>query len=334
MHNDGDDNDNDNDNDIDNDNDNDNNNERRTEELEALRSLYDDKNVFVETSFSCEDSEVWKIRLSSNIVLELNFLSVSKYPSLEAPIPNLVGMNDDEGTSLLLRELQDMSIDTPGSEIGILWAEYVRAKLASSSSLLLEKASSTSETSEKNKESESRYYCNKVVVEESDKINGLLVDEKTSSQHCNTHNIHIHTNHQSVAIDNNILAIVEFHHMLIGASHKKEAQVISAAITNGVRGYIYMGGPSYAVIITSDKEDLLTWLHDCKKVGKVGTIRYWKLQFNSNIECEYEWPSKLKVIQYANSKGKGDKPDMGQYKHLLVQLGIAYPLPRDCKELL
>ena len=54
-----------------------------------------------------------------------------------------------------------------------------------------------------------------------------------------------------------IIAVVEFHHMLIGASHKKESLALSAAPANGIDGYIFMGGPSYAIVKCVDKQDMM-----------------------------------------------------------------------------
>ena len=127
----------------------------------------------------------------------------------------------------------------------------------------------------------------------------------------------------------NIISVVEFHHMLIGPSHKKEAQALSAAASHGIVGHMFMGGPSFAVVSSMDKDDLTNWLQDCKKAGKPGAILFWKELSQDNFPID--WPTKLKVAPYAG--GKGEKPDMDAYEQALKKFDIPYPLP-PCAELI
>ena len=53
---------------------------RRAEELDALRSFYEDDLV-------SDGSDCWKIRVASKVILELQL--PPNYPSADAPIPTL-----------------------------------------------------------------------------------------------------------------------------------------------------------------------------------------------------------------------------------------------------
>ena len=121
----------------------------------------------------------------------------------------------------------------------------------------------------------------------------------------------------------NIVSVVEFHHMLIGPNHKKEAQALSAAASHGIVGQIFMGGPCFAIVQSMDKDDLTNWLQDCKKAGKPGAILFWKEISQTNFSSD--WPTKLKIVQYAG--GKGEKPDIDAYKQVLKKIDIPHPLP-------
>lgn len=245
--------------------------ERRTEELDALRSFYEDD--LLSGSDDC-----WRIRITRQIALEIHLLE--NYPSLSSPKPELVAPSWalDEGRKAdVIKELEEMIL--PDTEMGILWAEHCRAEFGCDN------------------------YDDK-------NVNKSTEDESTTS---------------SPAADPQhvIIAVIEFHHMLIGQSHKKESQALSAAASNGVLGYIYMGGPSYAVVKAMHKGDLVNWLQECKKASKPGNIGYWKTVPNDNIPID--WPNKLKIMGYTS--GKGEKPDMESYTRILSQLDIPYPLP-------
>lgn len=119
-----------------------------------------------------------------------------------------------------------------------------------------------------------------------------------------------------------LYAVVEFHHMLIGNSHKKEAAALNAAASHGIVGCIYMGGPSLAIVQAACLDDLLDWLSDCKKAGKEGNCIYWKPKAPSS---SLPSSNKLKVMPYA--PGKDTKMDVAAYKATLAQIGIPFPLP-------
>lgn len=132
---------------------------------------------------------------------------------------------------------------------------------------------------------------------------------------------------------NGVLAVVEFHHMLIGKTHKKEASAISAANQNSIRGWIFMGGPCFAIVTSVEKNDLLIWLQECKRVGKPGEIRfleeikasdYGEKQFEAIMET-LQVPNKLKVMNYRN--GKDSKMDCELYQEKLKKFDIPFPLP-------
>ena len=119
-----------------------------------------------------------------------------------------------------------------------------------------------------------------------------------------------------------LLAVIEFHHMLIGNTHKKEVAAISAAASHGVCGFIFMGGPSLAIIEALALDDVLGWLADCKKAGKEGKCVYWK---EKHLIHAPRINNKLKFMGYA--PGKDTKMDTETYKATLSQVGIAFPLP-------
>lgn len=120
--------------------------------------------------------------------------------------------------------------------------------------------------------------------------------------------------------DETLYAVVEFHHMLIGHSHKKEAAALSAASACGIQGFIFMGGPS-AAVAEATKADLLEWLGDCKKAGKEGTVTYWKRKQGTSPPIN----SKLKVVPYGSAKDT--KMDVQAYKDQLAAVDIPSPLP-------
>ena len=257
----------------------DENKERRAEELDALRSFYEDD--LLSGDETCPAS--WRIRISKNVTLEMNV--PPSYPSDDAPTPKLVapGWALDEGKKAdLLKELNDMII--PGTEMAIMWAEHLRAELGDDD-------------------------CNE--QEDGAEDNDNQQSSATQTQPQNT----------------NVISVVEFHHMLIGPSHKKEAQALSAAASNGIVGQIFMGGPSLAVVKSMNKDDLTNWLQDCKKAGKPGAILFWKELSQDNLATD--WPTKLKIAPYAG--GKGEKPDMDAYKQALKKFDIPHPFP-DCPE--
>ena len=119
-----------------------------------------------------------------------------------------------------------------------------------------------------------------------------------------------------------LYAVIEFHHMLVGNVHKKEAAAIGAAAAHGIVGTLYMGGPSIAVIAAAAMVDIQGWLADCKRAGKEGHCIYWKRK-DSTMPSMMN--NKLKVMGYA--PGKDTKMDTVAYQATLAQLGIPYPLP-------
>lgn len=113
-----------------------------------------------------------------------------------------------------------------------------------------------------------------------------------------------------------LLAVIEFHHMLIGSSHKKEAVALTAA-KGLVVGYIFMGCPSMA-IIQATKSDLLEWLLQTKRAGKPGSITYWTTLMNAKnshasihttTDDNNHAGNKLKVMPYAAAMHGGGKSD-------------------------
>lgn len=257
----------------------DENKERRAEELDALRSFYED-DLLSGDEFS---PSTWRIRIRENVTLEM--LVSGKYPADDSPIPKLKapGWALDEGRKAdLLKELNEMLI--PGTEMAIVWAEHLRAEIGDDDN-----------------------------VEEQ----GVGNDSNYGNQQLPTRTGEAQA--QKVII----VAVVEFHHMLIGPSHKKEAQALSAASSHDVVGQIFMGGPSFAVVKSMVKDDLANWLQDCKKAGKPGTILFWKETVQGILPSD--WPTKLKFVQYA--RGKGEKPDLDSYKEALKKVDIPFPLP-------
>lgn len=121
-----------------------------------------------------------------------------------------------------------------------------------------------------------------------------------------------------------LYAVIEFHHMLIGNTHKKEAAAIGAAASHGVCGYIFMGGPSFAVVEATSVQDAMAWLADCKRAGKEGQCVYWKKKPISGTGSS-QMNNKLKVMGYA--PGKDTRMDTTAYKDTLAQLTIPFPLP-------
>lgn len=258
----------------------DENKERRAEELDALRSFYEDD--LLSGDETCPAT--WKIRIRKNFTLEM--LVPSSYPSDDAPTPKLIapGWALDEGKKAdFLKELNEMII--PGTEMAIMWAEHLRAELGDDD-------------------------------DDNEQEDGAEDDDNRQSSATQTQPQNM-----------NIVSVVEFHHMLIGPSHKKEAQALSSAASHGIVGQIFMGGPSVAVVKSMDKDDLTNWLQDCKKAGKPGAILFWKEVSQDNLPTD--WPTKLKVAPYAG--GKGEKPDMDAYKQVLKKVDIPHPLP-DCPE--
>ena len=254
------------------------NKERRAEELDALRSFYED-------DFVCDGYDCWKIRVASKIILELQL--PRNYPTMDAPIPKLVAPSWalDEGRKAdVIKELHEMI--TPGMEMAILLAEHCRAELGS------------------------------------DDDNFADADNNDGDRDASREPVLASPQHV-------VIAVIEFHHMLIGPSHRKESLAISAALANGIHGYIYMGGPSYAIAKSAEKQDMLDWLLECKRAGKPGSVAYWKSIPCTNMPSG--WPNKLKVMGYAG--GKGDKPDIESYKRTLLQLDIVYPLPASSPDL-
>ena len=122
--------------------------------------------------------------------------------------------------------------------------------------------------------------------------------------------------------DDQLVAVVEFHHMLIGSTHKKEAAALSAA-QGLVAGWIFMGGPS-AAVVTATHGDLLEWLQECKRAGKPGEVTYWSLASLHSTGVFEEVNHKLKVVGYAG--GKGDRMDTVAYQETLARLQIPWPL--------
>lgn len=124
-----------------------------------------------------------------------------------------------------------------------------------------------------------------------------------------------------------ILAVIEFHHMLIGNSHKKEANALGAAASHGIWGLIFMGGPSLAVVRARDASDLQAWLVDCKKAGKQGQCVYWRQteQHKEGAAATTLINNKLKVMPYA--PGKDTKMDTAAYQQTLQEWGVPLPLP-------
>lgn len=120
-----------------------------------------------------------------------------------------------------------------------------------------------------------------------------------------------------------LYAVIEFHHMLIGPTHKKEAAAISAAAAHGICGFVFMGGPSVAVIEAACVDDVSGWLSDCKKAGKPGTCVYWKAKNDDDGAMALN--NKLKTMPYA--AGKDTKMDSAAYQAILAQLNVALPLP-------
>ena len=258
----------------------DENKERRAEELDALRSFYEDDLLSGDES----SPSTWRIRIRENVTLEM--LVPGKYPADDSPIPKLKapGWALDEGRKAdLLKELNEMII--PGTEMAIVWAEHLRAEIGDDDN-----------------------------VEE----------DGVGNDSSNYGNQQLPTRTGEAQAQNMIIvAVVEFHHMLIGPSHKKEAQALSAASSHGVVGQIFMGGPSFAVVKSMVKDDLAKWLQDCKKAGKPGTVTFWKEIAQGILPSD--WPTKLKVVQYAG--GKGEKPDLNSYKEALEKADIPFPLP-------
>ena len=135
-----------------------------------------------------------------------------------------------------------------------------------------------------------------------------------------------------------ILTVLEFHHMLRGPSHKKEATVVTAAATHGIRGWLFLGGPSFAVILAATLEDIKAWCTDCQKAGKPATVVYWRQLGEEEDDpstatttstavstSSFLFPNKLKVMDYA--PGKDTKLDLVAYKQTLATVGLPYPLP-------
>jgi len=257
----------------------DENKERRAEELDALRSFYEDDLLSGDES----SPSTWRIRISKNVTLEM--LVPPNYPADDSPLPKLVapGWALDEGRKAdLLKELNDMII--PGTEMTIVWAEHLRAEIG----------------------------------DDDDVGEDGVGNDNSGNQQSSTS-----STGEAQAQNMIIIAVVEFHHMLIGQSHKKEAQALSAAPSHGIVGQIFMGGPAFAVVKSMDKDDLANWLQDCKKAGKSGTVIFWKETAQDNLPSN--WPTKLKVVQYAG--GKGEKPDLESYKQALKKVDTPYPLP-------
>ena len=123
-----------------------------------------------------------------------------------------------------------------------------------------------------------------------------------------------------------LIAVIEFHHMLIGPTHKKEAAALGAAASHGICGFIFMGGPSAAIVQASSLDDLRAWLADCKKAGKEGHVAFWKVN-DDGIPMN----SKLKIMPYAT--GKDTKMDTAAYQETLATVNIPFPLP-PCAPLL
>ena len=128
--------------------------------------------------------------------------------------------------------------------------------------------------------------------------------------------------------DDPLYAVIEFHHMLIGPTHKKEAAALGAAASYGICGFIFMGGPSLAVIEAATVDDVRGWLSDCKKAGKEGSCVFWKAKIEKTAPS---LNNKLKVMAYA--PGKDTKMDMAGYQQTLARLNIPFPLP-SCAPLL
>mmetsp|Transcript_3116 Transcript_3116/g.6741 ORF Transcript_3116/g.6741 Transcript_3116/m.6741 type:complete len:267 (+) Transcript_3116:86-886(+) len=257
---------------------------RRAEELDALRSFYEDDLV-------SDGSNCWKIRVASKVILELRL--PPNYPTADAPIPMLVAPSwalDEGRKSDVLKDLHEMI--TPGMEMAIMLAEHCRAELGGDDD-------------------------NVVGGDNVDIDIGTETSMKETSASSPAQHVDL------------IIAVIEFHHMLIGPSHKKESLALSAAPANGIDGYIFMGGPSFAVVRCVDKQDVINWLQECKKSGKPGNVGYWKSISIADVPSD--WPNKLRVMGYAG--GRGDKPDAECYKRTLSLLNIAYPLPSSCPEI-
>jgi len=275
---------------------------RRSEELEALRCFYEEDFLGSEGG-SCDSRPAaaavgnstpeadgpWRIRVAPRVVLVIQL--PSDYPSASAPVPFLKAPHwalDEGRRTDLIAELEEMIL--PDTEMAILWAEHCRAELAD------------------------------VVDDDRTAENDCKVtsaDENVGGKIC--------TDTEKRRDDEDaILAVVEFHHMLIGKSHKKESEALSAA-ANIVRGWIFMGGPSVAVV-QATKTDLQDWVQACKRAGKTGDIRYWRLQSKDGSKPLVDFPTKLKTMGYAS--GKEAKMDTVEYKKILSNLEICFPLPK------
>lgn len=112
--------------------------------------------------------------------------------------------------------------------------------------------------------------------------------------------------------------------MLIGPTHKKEAAALGAAACYGICGFVFMGGPSAAIVYASALHDLTAWLADCKKAGKQGQVKFWKV-VATNAPPPMNHNNKLKVVPYAT--GKDTKMDTVAYQKALATMQIPCPLP-------
>ena len=282
---------------------------RRHEEIEALQAFYGNQllprlpsNEPNRKEASIDIHGPWYIQLLPDDASS----SVLTIPILEIRLPNNYPLDDTVPTPLLhnvdhlisslekkdlMTELMDMY--QPEMEVTILWAEQCR--------MMIEEASSHKIQPNEMKTGSSRLDT---------ALNNLTLVDTTPSP----------------IVDLSVL-FLSYNHLLHGKSHKKEAQIVSAASNFDIVGLIVYGTPGIIGIfisnnlnnlnnnnnnnnsigISTTEEDVIVFIKECNRIGKKCTLLDVRLELNEDgIIKQNEKQQHMKCsVQNKKSKKKG-----------------------------
>ena len=294
---------------------------RRREELEALHAFYGEQLLprLPPQTNGEDNSEIstegpWFIQLtmgsgkSNSFVPTLEIRLPPNYPLLspndEGPKPILHNVDyhmTSKQKQSLLEELREMYEPEMNLDVGILWAERCREEFV-------------------------------------DVIGPSCVDAKEDV--VETGNLTSGISEQQDEIELSIV-FLSYNHLLHGKSHKKEAQVVSAASKMGLIGFVTYGTPGLigiivtkndsstntAIGIISTQQDVVEFSKECSQIGKKCTILDIALDLDDNgliskkdAIASSEKASKKKNYESQNKNSNGNQSN-GLHPLLVDLLG-------------
>eukprot|EP00956_Cyclotella_meneghiniana_P000376 scaffold436_cov55-Cyclotella_meneghiniana.AAC.4 len=224
---------------------------RRSEELNALQAFYGNElQPCLPCRRKCNEDDLsiqgpWFIQLTSfsnssphDVLPTLEIRLPPKYPFGEPPTPVLHNVNYYLSPSKKESLLVELKdMYEPEMDVGILWAERCREEF-------VDMANYTTP-------------IGKVVEPNLDEFHDMSI-------------------HKSPATELNI-KLLYYNHLLFGKSHKKEAQLVTAASKMGFVGFITYGNPGIVGIlisrngscgITTNERDVVDFSKECSNIGK------------------------------------------------------------------